>query len=130
MNKNKVNIRFSDCHEWVSGPDKNGHYKIGISQFAIKELGDIVYLEIENDVSEEIEENEVFGTIEAVKTVSDIFMPVTSTIVDINDDIIDNPELLTTESALEHWLIKVDFRDDSCLDNLLSEEEYLKAYSI
>tara|TARA_B110000977_G_C10663708_1_gene332919 strand:+ start:159 stop:524 length:366 start_codon:yes stop_codon:yes gene_type:complete len=115
--------KYSKDHEWISGPDEDGMYKVGISEFAVGELGDIVYVEISVDESQVLGQDEVFGTIEAVKTVSDLFLPVDCTIIDFNDTIVDEPETVN-DSPLDVWFIKVKLIDESQLDGLMSEEEY------
>jgi glycine cleavage system H protein len=119
--------KYSKDHEWIEGPDSEGNYKVGISKFAVGELGDIVYVDIEA-TDGEIEQDEVFGSIEAVKTVSDLFMPVTGTIIDFNDDVADEPEKVN-ESPLETWFIKIKVSNESDLDGLLSEAKYLEEYT-
>jgi glycine cleavage system H protein len=122
-------IKYTKDHEWISGPDEVGHYKIGISEFAVKELGDIVYLDMEYDIADDVAQDEVFGSIEAVKTVSDLFMPVTGYIADFNEELLASPELLNCDTALEQWILKVKIEDASVLESLISEEDYLKEYS-
>lgn len=121
-------IKYTKDHEWISGPDEQGRYKIGISEFAVKELGDIVYLDMEYDIADDIEQDEVFGSIEAVKTVSDLFMPVDGYITEINEELLAAPELLNCDTALEQWIIKIEIKDESVLDELISEEVYLEEY--
>ena len=96
---------------------------IGITDFAQGELGDIVYLEIDS-LDSEIALNEVFGTVEAVKTVSDLFMPVGGKVIEMNSTLEDKPELVNEDPYGEGWIIKIDISDLSEVDNLLSPEEY------
>lgn len=130
-----MTIKYTKDHEWISGPDEKGLYQVGISPFAIKELGDIVYLDIDT-LDEHIDTNEVFGTIEAVKTVSDLFMPVGGTIVETNDDgLLDVPEELTLDTALDLWVVKVSLdlpHDESLLsvEGLMTEEEYSEKFPV
>lgn len=96
---------------------------IGITDFAQEQLGDIVYVEIET-LDEEIEGNEVFGTVEAVKTVSDLFMPITGTVIELNEALADQPELVNSDPYGEGWMIKVKIVEGADLSNLLSAEQY------
>jgi len=96
---------------------------IGITDFAQGELGDIVYLEIDS-LDSEIALNEVFGTVEAVKTVSDLFMPVGGKVIEMNSTLEDKPELVNEDPYGEGWIIKIDISDLSEVDSLLSPEEY------
>ncbi len=123
-----MTIKYTKEHEWMLGPDENGHYAVGISKFASSELGDIVYVENEFGPGETVFADDVFGTIEAVKTVSDLFMPVDCTIVDVNEELEDNPELLN-EDPLKNWIVKIDVRVTDQYDALMSEDEYLEQYS-
>ncbi len=118
-------IKYTKNHEWISGPNENGNYLIGISEFAANELGDIVYVETEFGPEEKVFQEDVFGTIEAVKTVSDLFMPVDCIIVETNELIEDNPEILN-EDPKENWIVEVQVLNPSQLDDLLSEEHYSK----
>lgn len=115
------NLKYTKDHEWIRVEGKVAY--IGITDFAQGELGDIVFLEIET-VGETIEREEVFGTIEAVKTVSDLFMPVSGEILEMNAELEDAPELVNKDPYGKGWLIKVAIKDLSELENLLSAEEY------
>ena len=114
-------LKYTKDHEWIkiSGNDA----LIGITEFAQQELGDIVYVDIEK-IGDEVTAEEVFGTIEAVKTVSDLFMPVTGTITEINKKLDVNPELINTDPYGEGWIIKVTLKNVVELDNLLWDSEY------
>ena len=114
-------LKYTEEHEWVKIEDNIA--TIGITDFAQGELGDIVYLEIDS-LDSEIGLNEVFGTVEAVKTVSDLFMPVGGKVIEINSTLEDNPELVNEDPYGEGWIIKIDISDLSEVDNLLSPEEY------
>lgn len=116
-------IKFSVDHEWVK-VDGN-EVLIGISDYAQSELGDIVYVDIDSDLSE-ITANETFGSIEAVKTVSDLYAPITGSVVEINERLEDEPELVNSDPYGEGWLIKVELSDSSQLEKLLNSEEYKK----
>ena len=114
-------LKYTEEHEWVKIEDNIA--TIGITDFAQGELGDIVYLEIDS-LDSEIALNEVFGTVEAVKTVSDLFMPVGGKVIEMNSTLEDKPELVNEDPYGEGWKIKIDISDLSEVDNLLSPEEY------
>ena len=114
-------LKYTEEHEWVKIEDNIA--TIGITDFAQGELGDIVYLEIDS-LDTEIALNEVFGTVEAVKTVSDLFMPVGGKVIEMNSTLEDKPELVNEDPYGEGWIIKIDVSDLSEVDNLLSPEEY------
>ena len=116
-----TNLKYTKDHEWVSVDGDIA--TIGITDFAQGELGDIVYVEIET-VGETIDAEEVFGSVEAVKTVSDLFMPLTGEIIEFNEDLDANPELVNSNPYDKGWMIKVKISDTSELDNLLSAELY------
>ena len=114
-------LKYTQEHEWVKIEDNIA--TIGITDFAQGELGDIVYLEIDS-LDIEVALNEVFGTVEAVKTVSDLFMPVGGKVIEMNSTLEDKPELINEDPYGEGWIIKIDISDLSEVDNLLSPEEY------
>ena len=114
-------LKYTEEHEWVKIEDNIA--TIGITDFAQGELGDIVYLEIDS-LDSEIALNEVFGTVEDVKTVSDLFMPVGGKVIEMNSTLEDKPELVNEDPYGEGWIIKIDISDLSEVDNLLSPEEY------
>jgi glycine cleavage system H protein len=114
-------LKYTKEHEWVRLEGDTAY--VGITAFAQQELGDIVYVEIETE-GEEVEANAVFGTVEAVKTVSDLFMPVTGTILEINKSLDGKPELVNEDPYNEGWMIKVKVNNPSEVDSLLSAEEY------
>ena len=114
-------LKYTEEHEWVKIEDNIA--TIGITDFAQGELGDIVYLEIDS-LDSEIALNEVFGTVEAVKTVSDLFMPVGGKVIEMNSTLEDRPELVNEDPYGEGWIIKIDISDLSEVDSLLSPEEY------
>ena len=114
---------YTKDHEWISFEGDTG--LIGITDFAQKELGDIVYLDV-NTLKEIIEGEKVFGTIEAVKTVSDLFMPLKGEVLEINQKVIDAPQLINTDPYGEGWLIKIKVITQSEKDNLLTANEYKK----
>ncbi len=114
-------LKYTEEHEWVKIEDNIA--TIGITDFAQGELGDIVYLEIDN-LDSEIALNEVFGTVEAVKTVSDLFMPVGGKVIEMNSHLEDKPELVNEDPYGEGWIIKIDITDLSEINSLLSAEDY------
>ena len=115
------NLKYTKDHEWIR---VEGAYAfIGITDFAQGELGDIVYLEIET-VGETLAKEEVFGTIEAVKTVSDLFMPVSGEILEMNETLNDAAELVNTDPYGKGWLIKIKMSEASELDDLLTSDQY------
>ncbi|MGC6433629.1 MAG: glycine cleavage system protein GcvH [Crocinitomicaceae bacterium] len=116
-----TNLKYTKDHEWVSVDGDIA--TIGITDFAQGELGDIVYVEVET-LDETIDAEEVFGSVEAVKTVSDLFMPLTGEIIEFNEDLDANPELVNSNPYDTGWMIKVKISDTSELDSLLSAEQY------
>ena len=114
-------LKYTEEHEWVR--IENDVAVIGITDFAQGELGDIVYLEIDT-LDSQIDSNEVFGTVEAVKTVSDLFMPITGKVIEVNPSLEDKPELVNEDPYGEGWIIKVHVTDESQIDSLLSSSDY------
>jgi|TARA_Y100001936_G_scaffold231231_1_gene255033 glycine cleavage system H protein len=115
------NLKYTKDHEWIS---IDGDYAfVGITNFAQKELGDIVFVEIES-LEQEIKSGEVFGSVEAVKTVSDLFMPMTGEIIEVNQKIIDNPELVNSDPYGEGWMIKIKIFDSNEVEDLLDLKSY------
>jgi glycine cleavage system H protein len=114
-------LKYTKDHEWVK---IDGDVAIvGITEFAQSELGDIVYVEIDT-VGETIEQEEVFGSVEAVKTVSDLFMPLTGEILEFNENLEANPELVNSDPYGEGWMIKVKLSDASQIEGLLDAAAY------
>ena len=113
-------LYYSKEHEWVRMEGDMAY--IGISDYAQSELGDIVYVELP-EVDEDYEVEESFGVVESVKAVSDLYMPISGTIVEVNEDLEDQPELIN-EDAYENWIIKVKVADEGELEDLLSGKEY------
>lgn len=114
-------LKYTKDHEWVK--IEGDVITVGITDFAQSELGDIVYVEVET-VDETLDAEEVFGTVEAVKTVSDLFLPVSGEIIEFNEGLEDEPELVNSDPYGTGWMIKVKVTDISELDNLLSSEAY------
>lgn len=114
-------LLYSKDHEWVRV--EGDVATVGITDFAQSELGDIVFVEVET-VDEELDGEEVFGTIEAVKTVSDLFMPVPGTVAELNEGLEDNPALINEDPYGEGWIIKVKLAGGADLSGLLNAEAY------
>ena len=114
-------LKYTKNHEWVRVEGNTG--TIGVSEFAQGELGDIVFVEIETE-GDTLSKEEVFGTIEAVKTVSDLFMPVSGKIIEVNAKITEKPELVNSDPYGEGWMIKIELTDISELMELLSPMQY------
>jgi glycine cleavage system H protein len=115
------NLKYTKDHEWVSIEGEIA--TIGITDFAQRELGDIVYVEVET-LDQTLEKDEVFGTVEAVKTVSDLFLPLTGEIIEFNSNLEINPETINVDPYVNGWMVKVKFSDPSQIEQLLSSEEY------
>ena len=114
-------LKYTKDHEWVRVGGEN--VVIGVTDFAQKELGDIVYVDVDTE-GDSLEEEEVFGSVEAVKTVSDLFMPVSGEVIAFNEDLEDAPELVNSDPYGAGWMIKVLVSDKSQLDGLLSATDY------
>ena len=115
------NLKYTQDHEWIKVEGNKAI--IGITDYAQGELGDIVFIEIET-LDEELEREEVFGTIEAVKTVSDLFMPVGGKVLEINPKLESNPELVNKDPYGEGWLIRIEIKDPSEENHLLTPAGY------
>ncbi|RYE27790.1 MAG: glycine cleavage system protein GcvH [Sphingobacteriaceae bacterium] len=114
-------LKYTKDHEWVLVDGDTA--TIGITDFAQHELGDIVYIDI-NTIGEEVAKEAIFGTVEAVKTVSDLFMPVSGEVLEMNKALDTNPELVNSDPFGEGWMVKISIKDASELDELLSAESY------
>ena len=114
-------LKYSKDHEWVKVEGKIGI--IGITDYAQGELGDVVFVDIDNDLSE-ITKDETFGTIEAVKTVSDLFAPFSGKVTEINQALADSPELVNTDPFENGWMIKAELKNPADLDDLLDAKAY------
>ena len=120
------NLKYTKDHEWLR-IESNEAY-VGITSFAQSELGDIVYIDIDTE-GEQLEKEEVFGAVEAVKTVSDLFMPINGEVLEFNEKLEDNPELINSDPFGEGWIIKISISDNSELEYLLSSDDYEKLVS-
>jgi glycine cleavage system H protein len=116
-----ADLKYTKDHEWVKVDGDTAI--IGVTDFAQSELGDIVYVEVETE-GETLDQEEVFGSIEAVKTVSDLFMPVGGEVTAFNEELESNPEVVNSDPYGEGWMIKVKLSDASEVDGLLSADEY------
>ena len=116
------NLKYTKDHEWIS--IEGDVATVGITDFAQGELGDIVYVEIEK-IGKNFSKEEVFGTVEAVKTVSDLFMPLTGEIIDINEELNEKPELVNEDPYGQGWMIKIKV-NSSDISDLLNSEQYKK----
>ncbi len=114
-------LKYTKDHEWLK--IESDIATIGITDFAQSELGDIVYVDVET-LDETVDRDEVFGTVEAVKTVSDLFMPLTGEIIEFNEDLESNPEKVNSDPYGEGWMIKIKISDTSEINNLLDADAY------
>lgn len=114
-------LKYTKDHEWIKIEGDTA--TVGITDFAQGELGDIVYVEVET-LDETLAIEEIFGTVEAVKTVSDLFLPLSGEITEFNDSLEDDPEKVNTDPYGDGWMIKIKFSDASEIDNLLSADDY------
>ncbi len=115
------NIKYTKDHEWISVDGKIG--TIGITEYAQGELGDVVFVDIDPNLKE-MKKGDSFGTIEAVKTVSDLYAPCTGKIVELNKELGDNPELVNSDPYGLGWMVKVEINDESELSDLVDSKEY------
>ncbi|MHA6259990.1 glycine cleavage system protein GcvH [Sporosarcina sp. CAU 1771] len=116
-------FKYSEEHEWVK--DEDGKYRIGITHFAQSELGDIVFVELP-EVGDEIQANEPFGSVESVKTVSELYAPISGKVVEVNEELDDSPEFVNESPYEQAWMIVVEPSDASELDKLMTAEAYDK----
>jgi glycine cleavage system H protein len=116
-----ANLKYTKDHEWVLVDGDVA--TVGITDFAQKELGDIVYVEVET-LDQTLDKDEVFGTVEAVKTVSDLFLPLSGEIIEFNDSLESDPEKVNSDPYGDGWMVKVQISDASQIETLLSSEEY------
>ncbi len=116
-------LHYTDDHEWIRNED--GIHSIGITDFAQGELGDIIFVELP-EVGQEFEKGDPFGTIEAVKTVADLFAPASGSVVEVNEALDDNPESVNNDCYGSGWMIKLKFSDPGEINTLLSATDYEK----
>jgi len=116
-----ADLKYTKDHEWIKVDGDEA--TIGVTDYAQGELGDVVYVEIETE-GETLDKEEVFGTVEAVKTVSDLFMPISGEVVAVNSTLTDAPDTVNSDPYGEGWMVKVKMSDPSQLDGLLSAEDY------
>jgi len=116
-----ANLKYTKDHEWISL--EGDVATVGITDFAQKELGDIVYVEVET-LDQTLDKDEVFGTVEAVKTVSDLFLPLAGEIIEFNESLETTPEKVNSDPYGDGWMVKVKVSDVSDFDNLLDSEAY------
>ena len=116
-----TNLKYTKDHEWVL--IEGVIATVGITDFAQKELGDIVYVEVET-LDQSLAKDEVFGTVEAVKTVSDLFLPLSGEIVEFNDSLESEPEKVNTDPYGDGWMVKVKIENESEIEELLSSDDY------
>lgn len=116
-----VNLLYTKDHEWLRVEENIGY--VGVTDFAQGELGDIVFIEIET-VGETLKKEEVFGTIEAVKTVSDMFMPVSGEILELNPELEESPDSVNKDPYGKGWMVKIKITDPSEVKELLSADQY------
>jgi glycine cleavage system H protein len=115
------NLKYTKEHEWILVEGDKA--KIGITDFAQKELGDIVFLDI-TSIGKEVKQNDIFGSIEAVKTVSDLFMPVTGSVLSVNSNLDSDPQLVNSDPYGEGWMVEISLSNLSEVDGLLTAEQY------
>lgn len=115
-------LKYTREHEWVRD-NGDGTVTVGITDFAQSELGDIVFVELEPE-GEEFEQDDVFGTVEAVKTVSELFAPVSGEIIETNESLEDDPEMVNNDPYGSGWMVKIKLSDSSELDDLMSVDDY------
>ena len=117
----KSELKYTKDHEWIQIEGNDA--LIGITDYAQSELGDIVFVEIET-IGDDLEKEEIFGSVEAVKTVSDLFIPLSGKIIEINEALEDNPELVNNDPYGEGWIIKMEIKDLSEIEDLLDADSY------
>lgn len=114
-------LQYSNDHSWIR--NEGSDLRIGITEFAQSELGDIVFIELP-EIGDEIEKGEPFGNVESVKTVSELYAPVSGTVVEINENLVENPKLVNESPYERAWMIVIEASDESELDELLSDDKY------
>ncbi len=116
-------LKYTEDHEWVRVED--GKAYVGVTHYAQEQLGDVVFVELP-DVDEEFEMGDTFGVVESVKTVSDLFMPLSGKVVEINEDLEDSPEAVNEDPYRAGWIVAIELSDKSQLDELMDSETYKK----
>ena len=116
-----ANLKYTNEHEWIRVEDEFAY--VGITDYAQSELGEIVFIEVET-LGEKLSAGDVFGTVEAVKTVSDLYLPIDGEILEFNEELIETPEMLNDDPYNEGWIIKISINNPSQLESLLSATEY------
>lgn len=114
-------LKYTKDHEWIK--IEGNVATVGITEFAQGELGDIVYVDVDT-LDDTVEEGEIFGSVEAVKTVSDLFMPLSGEVTEFNEELEDEPELVNSDPYGKGWMIKIEMSDSSQIENLLDAEAY------
>ncbi|GIW43861.1 MAG: glycine cleavage system protein GcvH [Candidatus Binatia bacterium] len=114
-------LRYSKEHEWVLV--EGNVATVGITDYAQEQLGEIVYVELP-EVGEKVSKEDAFGVVESVKTVSDVYAPVSGSVIEVNDDLPDNPEMLNDDPYGDGWMIKIEMSDPEELEDLMTAEEY------
>lgn len=114
-------LRYMESHEWTSTDD--GNVRIGITDFAQDELGDVVFVELPGE-GDEVSHGEEFGVVESIKAVSDLYSPISGTVTAVNEDLFDQPELVNEDPFGDGWMLEVDPSDRDAFDELLSADEY------
>ncbi|GAJ98170.1 MULTISPECIES: glycine cleavage system protein GcvH [Geomicrobium] len=114
-------LKYSKEHEWVK--EENGNYRVGITAFAQDELGDIVFVELP-EVGDVLDVNEPFGSVESVKTVSELYAPISGKVVEINEDLEDSPELVNESPYEKAWMVVIEATKPEELEQLLTSEDY------
>tara|TARA_Y100000816_G_scaffold239410_1_gene185746 strand:- start:10732 stop:11106 length:375 start_codon:yes stop_codon:yes gene_type:complete len=122
----QANLKYTKDHEWIRIEDDIA--VVGITDFAQGELGDIVYVEIET-IDQNVKMGDVFGTVEAVKTVSDLFMPISGNVIELNEKLESEPELVNNDPYGDGWMVKIKFENKLELDSLLDAQGYEKLIS-
>ena len=127
MNQTPGELKYASSHEWAR-LEEDGTVTVGITDHAQSELGEIVYVEVET-VGETLASHEVFGTVEAVKTVSDLFLPLSGEIIEFNEGLEDEPEKVNSDPYGDGWMIKLKISDESQIESLLSADAYKELIS-
>lgn len=116
------NLKYTEEHEWIRVEEGNVAY-VGITDFAQSELGEIVYVEVTTE-GEDLDANEVFGTVEAVKTTSDLYLPIAGKVLEFNEKLEDEPELVNESPYEDGWIIKMEISDPAAVEKLMDAEAY------